>query len=358
MKSVSAYRHCILVSLALLIPIAAFAQTVEVGTCTPNLPTYSTISQAVSAVAAGATILVCPGTYPEQVTITQPLTLRGVHSQNAANPTITVPSGGLTQSYNGIYYQVLAQGTAAGLVNISNIAVNGSNNGVTSSTLAGVYYENASGEIARMAIYDQTGSGNGIPILVINPSSMPTTVEGNSIHDFDGVGISATGEMTIKSNQIIASNSFTGVPAPNGIVLYTTGTIADNLVITHPQPSGISTETGIEVQANDASVIGNTVVEFTIGIWLLGNSNQVKSNTALRVGGAVVVDGDDNDIELNVLTNSEGAEGISLGCKVSGNTIIKNEINDAYYGIVGTQGGNVFTPNFYSNINVVTIPCS
>jgi hypothetical protein len=125
-------RAPLITTLALLfLASAAFTQTVAVGTCLPHLKSYSTISQAVGSVSAGSTILICPGTYPEQVTIAQPLTLRGVQAGNASNPTVTVPSGGLTKSViaptNGVamFFQILIQGTESGLVNISNLAVNG-----------------------------------------------------------------------------------------------------------------------------------------------------------------------------------------------------------------------------------------
>ena len=91
-------RLLISASLTLLIAPAGIAKTVQVGTCLPRLQTYATISQAVIAVAPSSTIFVCPGNYPEQVAITQPLTLRGVQSGNTANPTIIAPSGGLTKS--------------------------------------------------------------------------------------------------------------------------------------------------------------------------------------------------------------------------------------------------------------------
>jgi hypothetical protein len=126
------HKVTILASL-MLIASVAMANTVVVGTCLPSLQKYSTISQAVSSVSAGSTVLVCPGTYPEQVVINQPLTLRGIQSENAANPTITVPSGGLTKSLvlgNGVtmFFQVVAQGTASDEINITDIAVNGSGN--------------------------------------------------------------------------------------------------------------------------------------------------------------------------------------------------------------------------------------
>jgi hypothetical protein len=57
--------------------------SIAVGTSKPNLQSYSTIQDAVGNVAAGGTILVCAGAYPEQVLITKPLTMKGVLSGTA-----------------------------------------------------------------------------------------------------------------------------------------------------------------------------------------------------------------------------------------------------------------------------------
>ncbi len=70
--------------------------TVAVGTCT-KFPSYITIQQAVTAVPAGGTVKVCPGTYPEQVTITKNLTLIGI---GPTASTVVVPAGGLVT--NGV----------------------------------------------------------------------------------------------------------------------------------------------------------------------------------------------------------------------------------------------------------------
>jgi pectin methylesterase-like acyl-CoA thioesterase len=62
------------------------AKTVVVGNCRPFLQSYLTVTQAIESVPADSTILVCPGDYPEQIVIRQPLTLKGVKDGNAANP--------------------------------------------------------------------------------------------------------------------------------------------------------------------------------------------------------------------------------------------------------------------------------
>jgi hypothetical protein len=338
----------------LLLAPATFAKTVQVGTCQPNLQGYSTISEAVSAVPSGSTILVCPGTYPEQVTITQPLTLKGVQSGTQANPAITVPRGGLTKTSNGVYYQVLVQGPASG-VNISNIEVNGAHNGVPAdSALAGVYYQSASGSVRQMAIYNQTGNYLGTSVYIdsdLSPASV--LVAGNSMHDFDSSGVYASGTITITSNVIVASNSFTGSAVPNGIVLFSGGIVNDNILITHLQPPGVSAQTGIYVES-DATITNNTIENFGVGIWLFGNSNTATLNRVLLTDEAIVVSGTGNAVESNFLMNNEGADdngaGIDFDCVGTGNTVINNVINDAAYGIAADSGGNTIAPNTYSNV--------
>src|ERR1700687_5029369 len=84
------------------------AATSAVGTCKPSLPSFTTISAAVSTVPPGSTVLVCPGTYSEQVTIAQPLTLKGITSGNAGQAVITVPGSGLAVVTTGFGDQIAA----------------------------------------------------------------------------------------------------------------------------------------------------------------------------------------------------------------------------------------------------------
>jgi hypothetical protein len=368
MRISSRRRFLISASFALLVTSAAIAKTVQVGNCLPHLQAYSTISQAVTEVAPGSTILVCPGNYPEQVAITQPLTLTGVQSGNAANPTITAPSGGLTKTIAtatgiNVYYQLLADNGTSGAVNISNIAVNGSGNGLPDAApLAGIFYNSTSGTVSRVAIFSQIGTGVGYGLIAENTGSSAVTVSivESSIHDFDQAGISMDGNLSadIRSNEIVTSSSFSGSSAPNGIILYSSGRIGNNRVITHPQPPGISANTGISVQS-EVIVANNTVENFTIGVWLLGDSNSVTSNRVLLAGGAVVISGHKNDVEHNSFANlPNGGAGISFNCTGTGNIVIHNIVNDAYWGIVDPHGTNTQSPNTFTNVaNLISPPC-
>jgi hypothetical protein len=83
----------------------------------PAAPHFTNIQDAVNAADAGATILVCPGTHSEQITINLPLTLRGVTVPNANNgagegaATITAPAVLVTNAaYAGTTTPAAARG--------------------------------------------------------------------------------------------------------------------------------------------------------------------------------------------------------------------------------------------------------
>jgi hypothetical protein len=139
----------------------AVAATVEVGTCKNGLPQFPTIQAAVTAASAGATVLVCPGIYPEQVTIDKTLTLQGVALSTASGATISAPRGGIVANTNSlatgqaIAAQVLVQNATD--VDIHNLTVDGSNNGILACSPAfiGIIYQNASGTISHDVVLNQ-----------------------------------------------------------------------------------------------------------------------------------------------------------------------------------------------------------
>lgn len=365
MKGSIVLRFAIAPVFVLLIVSGAMGKSVQVGTCIPHLQTYSTISQAVSSVAPGSTVLVCPGTYPEQITINQPLILRGIKSGNAANPVITVPAGGLTQNVvaptNGVVmtFQILVQGTEAGQVAISNIAVDGSSgsNASVSGWISGIYYQNSSGAITNVATYGQKGNGYGFGIFLEGTTAPAklVSVKHCSVHDFDSEGIRSNGSVAppslavdIRSNAVVSSTSFGSAPEYGEIdVQGAAGSIVGNRVVTYPAPPGISTGSGIVVESNSV-VSGNTVIN--TGIIELGDSNVISANTVLWGGGITVV-GNGNTVQNN---SSYGA-GISFNCTGTSNTVTNNTINDSDFGIMD-HSGNTIAPNWFLNVARMVLP--
>ena len=144
---VSAGSNSICLIILVLIAHGLQATTYVVGTCKPGLRSFSNISAALAATPAPDVVLVCPGTYPEQVEITQPVTLAGIASGNSEQAIITLPSGGLVNTTLGSGIQFAAQpwaNSATGLVTVQDIIVEG--DGITlPGFYAGIFYQNSSG---------------------------------------------------------------------------------------------------------------------------------------------------------------------------------------------------------------------
>lgn len=269
----SAYRTSLGVLVAIVFSVlwvqnaSASSVVVTPPNTTPckRLASYPTISQAVSSVPSGSTIYVCPGTYAEQVFINKKLTLIGVAANGltgagasgANNPVIVPPAGGVLVNSKDLSNaqptaaQILVQTPGNDLaqpieVSISDIAVDGSNNGLSgcATDLVGIYYQNASGTVNHVttrfqelsvadfgcqdgvALYVQSGYGTGGTAVV--------TVENSNIHDYEKNGITADGGgtvATITRNYVVGIGATTLI-AQNGIQLSggASGKISSNVV--------------------------------------------------------------------------------------------------------------------------------
>ena len=206
---------------------------------------FTTIQSAVNAATSGDVIRVCAGTYPEQVTISKPLTLR------ADNGVVVIPSG-MTQNSTGaaggdsIAAIFVVQGVQD--VDLDGFIVDGSNNGLTgcSPRLIGIDYENASGNIRHNAVrHISLGSadsgcqsGNGIEVETGSGSASDVKINDNSVWDYQKNGITGNEQGTELS---VDRNVVTGIgPTPNiaqnGIQIgfgaagkVTNNTVADNI---------------------------------------------------------------------------------------------------------------------------------
>jgi pectin methylesterase-like acyl-CoA thioesterase len=189
------------VMLAVSSPLQAL--NYEVGGCKTGsgYVNFATISAAVAGVPAGSTILVCPGVYPEQVTITQPLTLQGIRSDNSNRAVITInPNGNLAPNVTSVigeylFAQVLVQNVnPPGSVNIIGITVDGTNGpqqGCTDANgFAGVFYASGTtGTVNEVTARNQIGGcGLGAGIWVENGAgpTLAITVENSSVRNMDG----------------------------------------------------------------------------------------------------------------------------------------------------------------------------
>ncbi len=238
-------------------------QTFYVGTCKPGKADYTTIQEAVTGVPAGSIIDVCPGTYPEQVTIQQSLTLQGVTSGNNASVVITAPSSGLLSATVPLGLPVAAQlavSNSSGPVNISGLTVDGT--GITAapsgSAVAGILYNSSPGTLNH--------------VLVQNLAPMNTEAFGvvfrddNSVSPTDNIQNSAVYLPNTGGGEIIGIAASTAISGTTNHLVSGSGTITVSMSNNYISVgSGGARSFGINAELNVAATIsGNTVTEFVL----------------------------------------------------------------------------------------------
>ena len=345
-----------------------------VGTNSADCPDaqFSTIQAAVDAASPGTVIRICRGTYPEQVRINKPLSLQG---QNGVviEPSNVTPNATGTASGQPIAAIILVQETTD--VDIRDVIVDGTNNGITacSPDLIGILYQNASGEVERVAVSNVklssaslNGCQSGSAILIQSGGGTSVVeVAGSSIHDYQKNGITAN---EVGTQVRIEDNVVTGVgptagAAQNGIQIGfgAGGSISRNTVANHIWTGCVSLEacdTADDIlvfQSDGVSVDQNVAGISQIGIDIAANHGHVTRNhvfDALTFDG-IKLGGNDNDATQNSITHSDRA-----GVFIDGdnNVVLGNRINEAAFGVLKAAGttGNFIRRNDFSNA-IVTV---
>jgi len=378
---------CVLLGIVSLCsqPLMA-ANSVQVGNC-QNQNGYPTISAAIAAVPPGGNVLVCPGTYPEQVVISKPLNLAGIQSGTNAAAVIVPPNGGLTPNTTRVS-QILTPGRAVaaqilvnaptGSVNLNNLTVDGTGNNLAQCPviIAGIYYRAASGTVNNVATRNQVVGqdcdrrGFGVLGETGGTSSAPVsaslTVKNSTMRVYQNVGLTADDfGMTV----LFVGNTIAG-PEPytvNGIQMVgATGQVKNNSVI---ETFSIYS-TGILADASHAVLIsGNSVEMAGVGIGVSSDDSiqgdadysTVQGNVvfdALYPGagsGAVTICSSNDQVQSNVINSSRIAAVFVDTCGNStypstNNTIKSNTINEACAGVLLNTSGNTTSSNQFSNV--------
>jgi hypothetical protein len=381
----------------------AFATTAVVGNCAVGF-SYPTISAAVAGSPAGATIDICPGTYPEQVLITKNLKLTGIQSGTSGAVLILPPSGGLVQNgvdifNNPVAAQIFVQGASD--VIITNLVVDGTGNnlvGCGGPTLEGIYFQNSSGAIEHSVVRNQYqtnfaadgGCQNGLAINIESLNSSNTvTVDENSVSAYQKNGITATGAgigagspgpaVKIESNHIVGlaatAMNWPGGAAENGVQIGfgATGSVSSNTVDdniwfqdTISQPGNAAS--GILVYSSDGITITyNRVNSAQFGITVdtdptygPADGNTISHN---QVTGTQIFDAIDlcsssnNTIENSIFGAAESAVHIDDSCgSGNSNTVSGNTITESCAGVLlGTGSGNSVGTNTYYGVTNTTL---
>ncbi len=373
------------------------ASVATVGNCITGGVHFATIQAAVNGVGAGSTVRVCPGNYPEQVVINKSLSLNGVASDTAFNPTLMIPSpGGFAANTSSLTSgaplagQIVVMSPATD-VEISNLTVDGTGNnlnaGCSDTRLIGIIFQNATGTINYVVARNQAqntanfgcqgSAGLGIFVQSAGPSTpADVTIRNSSLYGFQKNGITANETGTtvrVRQNSVVGAGPVGIGQNAIQIGFGATGVVENNNVadtVFNGDPAA-GTASGILIyDSGDVSIRGNTVTYAQNGIAIVTDGNQPDNNNTIinnQVSSTIYGDGIDlcsngNTVIANSVFSSARA-GIHLDSSCSSistgnnNTISRNVVNDACAGILlGSGTGNkFFNGNVYANVANITL---
>jgi hypothetical protein len=346
------------------VPSASATVTYLVGSCHVGRSIFGTISEALAHTPAPDVVDVCPGTYPEQIVITKPVTLEGIANGEHGAVFITVPPGGLIPNADdgGAAAQVFVN-NVPGEVNISNIVVDGSGNKVASGiTLVGVLYENSSGTINHIETrFQQAVEGPepgvdgsyGVSIDATSPETV--TVKNSNMHSFSGTGIGANDNsagnnvltLNIEGNTVAADPGTLGILIYSGLFLNLTGN-----TITGPARDGMDIVlpvTGTVSKNSISGFGGNGIYLLTYGT---GFTLSVTSNTIFDIGGDAIQleEGVTVPIEGNTIMQSH--YGIDFECNVD-NNVNSNTFTAIHFEALENVPKSVVSSNSYFDVPTI-----
>ncbi len=331
--------------------------TYAVGACRPGLPSFTTITAALAAAAPGYVVMVCPGTYNEQLQVTKSVTLEGVSTGNASQAIIASPAAGLVGNATDSYGNLIAAQlwvTNAGLVNISNLTFDAAGNQITNSPprIAGIFFQDTSGTVNKVMTRNQKGNTAGHGIMVEGGVANPSvTIENSSVHDFDETGIVAVADAeSFPYTAVIKNNNVDGGGNYNtGIAIAYGGTVTvQNNVVT-------GTSEGMGALGGVTGTISNNVLTDNVaGIVAGADAVAVSANKIFGSSyEAIILTTSAATIANNTIMNTPA--GIDFGCIANGN-VHSNTIIDAVSGVVGVPAA-VATTNSYFNVGTVRTGC-
>ena len=353
---------------------------------------YKTIGAAITAAASGDEILICPALYPEQLIITRPVTLRGVN-QNGRNRVLVQPAA--MTNLGVLPYQAVISVVNTANVTIDGLAIDASHNSVSAAcdvTLAAVHFYNSSGSVTDNAISGSQlanpqnckffpGNGFGIEVDTAAGQTGPfrVLIQGNSIHDFNRVGIFVAGagiaarinRNTISGVGPSAGYSQFGVMVANGALGQVIGnTISqgscgsiDFVTCINLRSEGVVFRSPADESVADSNFIANVQSGILLNV---ANRARVTNNTIMNVDAIDGIDGlaglTNSHISGNTIThvfpisNFSSVEWAGCGINIysgagSGMNIISdNTVNDAYCGVAYVTGDHVFSGTYINTL--------
>ena len=288
-----------LIASSFVLAMPAFADTLVVdddgmgvsGNCDDVTATHSTLTAAIAAAAAGDTIVVCPGTYAENVDVNKALTIVGAKAGESAGPTACPTVRGSAAEESEI------TGVSGGQ------AVEISSTGAT--TFDGFTVNSAAGVAGQSAFYITGGAGHVIQNnIMVAGHAIPTgTASGVKSQVLDDVDINNNNVMGFLFGMNLDSLVSTGAPS-----------VVDSNCMSGNSALGLILQGGTNGAPDGQTVTNNLIQNNGAGIVMgPGNSdildNTIQNNTGTGITNAGTPRATNNEAHNNnIVGNGTGID--------------------------------------------------
>ena len=310
---------------------------------------FTRIQDAIDAAKNNNVIQVCPGTYPEQLTIAKKVKVIGF-GRPVIRPTAMVANSNSIRTGAPIAAAAVVTATAT----LDGLEFDLTDNGVPGCDegdpmLAGVYFRGASGTLKNSRVHGVMlppagrTCESGVAVLAQGGGvkSSRVDVSRNVIYDYQRAGI-VVNERGVRST--VRSNTVTGAGVTSDVVqngiqvgFDAVAVITNNTVQNNTGPSGseCTFDAGNLVYLASGGVIsGNTFTGNASGVIVSGNRNRVLRNTVDGLSGGVPAGLDGISVfgDANVLVSNTVRNLSEVGVRLFGNAnlAIRNVIVDTH----------------------------
>jgi hypothetical protein len=286
------FNKKVIVGPTLFSDVRSYVYTCNSQTCNDTRQIGAVIQPEVDHALSGDTVLVGPGTYPEQVTIPTTITFVG---SGPANTFIQAPA---TMPNAASHSSIVTIAGAGVSVDMSEFTVTGPGPTGCGSIAYGIFVRDGAyanihdNEVVDIRDQGLSGCQNGNAI-VVGRSSIPTDgtadITDNVIKTYQKTGIIISGaasSATISGNDVLGDGPIAYI-AENGIQVSggASAEINDNTISGHSYTPATYASAGMLLYGpGTTNTNGNTITENQVGVWIIDASGTHEDNTVSATG--------------------------------------------------------------------------